>query len=88
MPLYRLTTNRQIALLRGHISLLILFTEKHLNISSYTTKILEQLTTIHLDESYGQALKMLADGMLEIFANTASFELGEYVLLGTKYSRE
>lgn len=83
MPLCKLTANRQIALLRGHISLLILFTQKQLNISAYTTKILEQLTTIHLDESYGNALKMLADGMVEIFANTSLFQLGEYVLLGT-----
>lgn len=84
MPLCKLQAARQIALLRGHISLLILFTENHVNISAYTTKILEQLTTIHLDESYGQALKMLADGMMEIFTNTSSFELGEYMLLGNR----
>lgn len=82
ISLLKLSATRQIALVRGHVALIILFNEKKVNVSTYVQKILEQINSIHLDEGYFPVLKILADGFYEIFSNSECFQLGEHVLLG------
>lgn len=82
ISLGKLSATRQIALVRGHVALIVLFTEKNLNISTYVQKIIEQINYIHLDEGYYPTMKILADGFLEIFSNSESYQLGQHLLLG------
>lgn len=67
MPLAKLTAARQVSLTRAHIALLVLFSRRGLDITSYVTKLFEQLATIHQDDGHNSAMRFLADGFLEIF---------------------
>lgn len=77
MPLAKLTTARQISLTRAHIALCVLFSRRKLNITSYVSKLLEQLGTIHQDDGHTSAMRFLADGFLEIFSANEAFG-GDY----------
>lgn len=78
----KLVPARQIAMTRGHVALLILLTERKLDVTTYVKKILEQINSIHLDDGHLPSMKIVVDGLLEIFSNTESFLLGEHLLLG------
>lgn len=73
--------NRQVALVRGHISLLLLFVDKKLPINNYVPKILEQINSISQDDGYIPTLKILADGLFELLTHSDSFNFGEYLML-------
>ena len=68
--------------MRGHIAMLMLFLEKRLNVSGYITKILEQMNSISADEGSVACMKLVADGLQEIYSNSEAFDKGEHLLLG------
>ncbi|XP_055859184.1 protein MMS22-like [Episyrphus balteatus] len=78
ISLDKVVANRQIAVAKGHIALLILFSEKQCNISEYASKLLQQLGSIRNDVAVS---KIIADGLLDIFKNAQDFDKGENVLI-------
>lgn len=93
MPLAKLTTARQIALMRAHVALIVVFTRRRVNVAVYIQKLFEQLAAIvhhqhHHQQDDGQSaiMRFLADGFVEIFgASTtndasAAGENGEHLL--------
>ncbi|XP_055921049.1 protein MMS22-like [Eupeodes corollae] len=78
ISLDKVVVNRQIAVVKGHVALLILFSEKQCNISDYATKLIQQLGRIRNDVAVS---KIIADGLLDIFKNAEDFDKGEQVLI-------
>lgn len=78
ISLEKVATNRQLAVTRGHVALIILFTEKQCNISEYVNKLLQQLSNIRNDPVVS---KIIADGLLDIFQNAENFDRGEHLLI-------
>lgn len=72
----------QTNVMKGHVAILILYTEQEIDLSSYITKLIIQLKSIA--DNYNEAfpvMKILIDGVIEIFKNKQSFELGAHKLL-------
>lgn len=84
--LSKMSAIRQVALMRGHVAMLILFTRKRVPIFAYIPKILEQLSAVvqqQQPDDYDVTVpKLLADGFCEIYQHSDSFRLGEHLLIG------
>lgn len=87
IPLDKLThQQRQIAVAKGHIALLILYAENHINISQYISKFLNQINLLceKSDGNFSTVLKIVAEGMQEVLmmSENSDFDKGEDLFIG------
>lgn len=70
--------------MKGHAAMLILFTEQVIDLNLYISKVIGQLNSISdkSNEAF-PVMKILTDGLIEIFKRKQGFELGAHNLLGT-----
>lgn len=87
IPLDKLTHQpRQIAITKGQVALSILFVENHINVSQHISRFLNQINLLceKSDGNFAAILKIVAEGMQEVFVRneSASFENGEDLFIG------
>ncbi|XP_067636741.1 protein MMS22-like isoform X2 [Eurosta solidaginis] len=69
---------RQIAVTKGHMALLILYSERNCDCSEYVKKLLQQLSAVNNDLAVS---KVVADALLDIFMQADDFRRGEHLLI-------
>lgn len=85
IPLDKISPVNKVSVMKGHVALLLLFTEHEIDLSVYISKLVSQLNSITDKSVEGASLpvmKMLIDGLIEIFKLRQGFELGSHNLLG------
>ncbi|XP_055379869.1 protein MMS22-like [Condylostylus longicornis] len=78
IQLDKISLNRQICIMKGHVALMILYVENFMDLSDYIKKILEQLNSIKNDINI---CKILSEGLCEILKKSENFDNGEYLLV-------
>ena len=80
--LEKLTHPRQTCLTKGHMAMLVLFTEQEQPVHGYIGRFLEQLNAIAADENKLSIMRIIVDGVEQLFARTDAAQFGEHLLLG------
>jgi hypothetical protein len=87
IPIDTIAPARQAAVTKAHVSMLLLYHKKQCNMTNYINKFYLQLKTVYekneATPNASSCLKILADGVTEIFANHHQYyENGEHLLIG------
>lgn len=82
LRLEKLLSARQSCLIKGHMALLILYSEQEVNIQNYANRVLEQVNKLNSDESKLPVLRIMIDAVERIFDKPDFFALDEYLLFG------
>lgn len=84
IPLAKIDQTKQISVIKGHVAMLILYSERNLSMKQYMNKFMPHLVMAcdTSDNSFLPVLKHLSHGMHEIFSRTETFDLDEHLLLG------
>lgn len=82
LKLEKLLPPRQSCLMKGHMSLLILYSEQKVDTQNYVVRLLEQINRLNSDEKKLPVLRIMVDGMERIFDKSDIFAFNEYMILG------
>lgn len=82
LKLEKLLPSRQCCLIKGHMALLIVYTEQEVNTQNYMNRLLEQVNKLIPDESKLPVLRIMIEALGLIFAKSDIFALDEYLLFG------
>lgn len=86
LKLEKLLAPRQCCLIKGHMALLILYTEQGLNTQNYINRMLEQVNKLNSDESKLPVLRVMVDACERIFNKSDIFINEEYLLFGMHFN--
>lgn len=76
---------RQCCLIKGHMAMLILYSEQEINVQNYVNRLLEQLNKLNSDESKLPVLRIMIEALERIFAKSDIFSNDEYLLFGINF---
>lgn len=65
--------------MKGHLAMIILFAERSMDLSHYIKHLLEQISVIKNETT---VVKLLAEGLGDIFEHAELFDRGEHLLIG------
>lgn len=82
MRLEKLLAPRQNCLIKGHMALLILYSQQKVNTQNYVGRLLEQINKLNSDEKKLPILRIMVDGLERIFEIPDIFAHDEYRILG------
>lgn len=68
---------------KGHVAMLILYSDQRIGIHSYLLRFLDQISAINSNENKLAVMKILFDGLDRILIRDDYFECGEHLLIGT-----
>lgn len=78
----RLTTPRQICLMKGHVALVLLQEKRDINVQSYLSKILDQVNKLNTDENKLPVLRIMVEILEKMCTKENMFAVGTYTIVG------
>lgn len=82
LRLEKLTSPRQLCVVKGHMALMMMQTEHRIAIQGYVIRFLEQLNKLTMDDHKLPILRIIAEAFEPLFAKDDIFELGEFIFIG------
>lgn len=86
LKLEKLLAPRQCCLIKGHMALLILYTEQGLNAQNCINRLLEQVNKLNSDESKLPVLRIMVDAFESLFNKSDIFLNEEYLFFGMNFN--
>lgn len=85
LKMEKLLAPRQCCLIKGHMALLILYTEQGLNVQNCINRLLEQVNKLNADESKLPVLRTMVDTFDSILNKSDIFINGNYLFFGENF---
>lgn len=86
LKLEKLLAPRQSCLIKGHMALLILYTEQDLSAQNCINRLLEQVNKLNPDESKLPVLRIMADALESVLNKSDIFLNEEYLFFGMNFN--